>query len=134
MPVTAYTNVGPHRTVVANATTIRKLVGSHFDKTYGYLTTSINQRLVYEGLIVARNTITYKFVPYSAGATYGTGSDTPVGVLEHRLDVTHFDKATAPIYHGELVEDHCYVYGSNLGVIPAAVKTALSEIHWKPEV
>lgn len=71
-------------------------------------------------------------VPYVSDASYGTGSDVPVGILDIRLNATLQAEAVAALYHGQLRERNCYVV-ENLptkGSIPAAVKTALPDIDW----
>lgn len=131
---TDWAAVGPVRNVVHNPETIRRLQGGQFDKTYGYITTETGERIVYEGMWVARHSTSYKFLPYHSGAAYGPGSDTIVGLLDERLDVTHFDGQCAPIYHGEVQKRWTYAFGSALGTVPAGVATDLPDIHTKPEV
>lgn len=103
-----------------------------FDRTYipdgnqGYA----NERYVRPGMVVAIDTDTNKFVPYSAGASYGTGSDTAVGVLDTFEILTLGDSAIAPLYHGKVIESHAYVFGTTLGTISAGVKTDLPDIEW----
>lgn len=131
---TSFASIGPSRTIVVNPDTIRRLTGGVFSATYGFITSELNQRIVYEGLVVARRTDTNQFVPYNVTASYGVGSDTAVGILDERLDVTHFDQPCTPIYHGELHSRFMYEFGITMGTISAAVTTELSEIHLKPEV
>jgi hypothetical protein len=93
---------------------------------------SNGERWVYAGMVVAKD---WKndYVPYSAGASYGGGSDTAVGVLVEPYDLTYGDKEAAPAIHALLVEDYCFVYGQSapyMGNIPSAVKTALSHVMW----
>jgi len=87
-------------------------------------------RYVYPGMIVALDSSTSKYVPYSAGASYGTGSDTAIGVLVNFHDLTAGEKLIAPVWHAIVLEDYCFVYGGALGTVPAAVKTALDDIEW----
>lgn len=87
-------------------------------------------KYVYPGLVVAVDSTTGKYVPYSSGASYGTGSDTAVAVMDEFLDVTQGDEAITPIWHGKLIEQYCYVYGAAASNIPAAVKTSLAEVEW----
>jgi hypothetical protein len=87
-------------------------------------------KTVYAGMIVAVDSSTSKYVPYSAGASYGTGSDTAVGVLKERYNVTWTDVPVAPFWHGTAIEEFCFVYGGALGTVPSAVKTALDDIEW----
>lgn len=90
------------------------------------------ERLLYPGMIVAESYISgcYYYVPYSAAASYGTGSDTAIGLLWHFHDITYGDKMIAPTWHAIAREELCFVYGGALGTVPAAVKTALDDIHW----
>lgn len=100
-----------------------------FDRTY-LADDSNNERWAYEGLVVAVDSSTSKYVPYSSTASYGTGRDTAIGVLVERYNMTLGDKPVAPTWHAIVVEDYCYVQGAALGSIPAAVKTALDDIEW----
>ncbi len=112
--------------------------GHHFDRLLsGWLDSSYiaadgttSLKYVYPGMVVAVDSSTNKYVPYSSGASYGTGSDTAVGVLDEYLDVTNGDEAITPIYHGKLIEQYCYVYGSAAGTIAGAIKTALDDVTW----
>ncbi len=93
-------------------------------------------KIVDPGMILARALVdtdatygdVYRLVPYNESASYGTGSDTAVGVLDIRVDVTHCDEMVAVIYHGKLIEDKCYVLGES--TIPTAAKTDLPDIYW----
>jgi len=125
---------GPTRSAIANPEHIQRVVGGVWDKTYGYELTALNQRIVYENMWVGRRSDTNKFVPYHPSAVYGIGSDTVVGMMDERLDVTHFDQPCTPIYSGELHERFCYQFGVALGTTPADVATDLPQIHLKPEV
>lgn len=84
-----------------------------------------------EGVVVAVDSTTSKYVPYSAGASYGTGSDTPVGITTQHYDMTYGAKAIAPAINAVLLEDYCQIYGSGRGSIDSTVKTALPLIMWK---
>ena len=84
-----------------------------------------------EGTVVAVDSTTSKYVPYSLGASYGTGSDTPVGVTITHYDMTYGAQAIAPAVHATLLEDYCQIYGGAKGTISAAVKTALPLIMWR---
>ena len=134
--VTSFAEIGPSRTIIVNPDTVRRLTGGVFSATYGAISTELNQRIVYEGILVARRTDTNQFVPFSAAASYGVGSDTSVGVLDERLDVTHFDQPCSPIYHGELHSRFMYIFGEALDSANLATQIAsdLTEIHLKPEV
>lgn len=98
-------------------------------------------RIVYQGLIVAQvnggleeSEMTGSqpyYVPWSASAAYGTGSDTAVGIMDVWHDATVTDWQIAPVYHGQAYEKRCYCGGGPLGSIPASVKTDLSDITWR---
>lgn len=100
-----------------------------FDRTY-IPDDSQGERYVRPGMVIAIDTDTNKFVPYNASASYGTGSDTAVGVLDTFEIVTLGDSAIAPIYHGKVIESHAYVFGGTLGTISATIKTQLPDIKW----
>ena len=99
-----------------------------FDATY-IAANAYQEKFIYPGLIVAVNNYS-NYVPYSAAASYGTGSDTAVGVLHTHHDLTYGDKIVSPVWHAALRENYCYVYGGVLGTVPAAVKTVLDDIEW----
>lgn len=73
---------------------------------------------------------TWAIVPYSSSGSYGTGSDTPYGVLDVRLNATLGAEAVAVLYHGQLQQRNCYVYGQAKGVISNTIKTGLPDIDW----
>ncbi len=100
-----------------------------FDSTY-LTENAYGEKYIYPGLVIAVCTGTSKFVPYSAGASYGLGSDTAVGVTHILYNMTYGDKIVSGIWHGTLREDYCYVYGGALGTIAAGIKTALDDIQW----
>lgn len=106
-----------------------RLLSNWLDSSY-FATDSAGQKYAYPGMIVAKDTDTGKYVPYSGTASYGTGSDTAVGVLDTFEDVTLEDVAIAPIFHGSIVERYCHAYGGDLGTVAAGVKTALTDIKW----
>jgi hypothetical protein len=91
------------------------------------------QKEIYPGLVVAQNTATYKWVPYNSSASYGPGSDgvdSVLGVMDTFEDVSWGDQAIAPVFHGKVIERHCYVFGQPIGTIAGAVKTALPDLEW----
>lgn len=90
------------------------------------------EKYIYPGMIVAVSYISgcYYYVPYSAAASYGTGSDTAVGLLWHIHDLTYGDKMIAPAWHAVVREELCFLYGGALGTVSAAVKTSLDDIEW----
>jgi hypothetical protein len=97
--------------------------------------------IVYQGLIVAEvnggveaSEMTGSqpyYVPWSATAAYGTGSDTAVGILAEWHDLTVTDWQVAPVCDAWAYEKRCYCGGGPLGSIPASVKTDLSDIKWR---
>lgn len=117
-----------------------RVVGSLYDRrssnwldaTY-FVAGENGQKEIYPGLVVAQNTVTYKWVPYSATASYGAGSDgtnSVLGVLDTFEDLSWGDQAIAPVLHGRLIERHCYVFGGQLGTISATVKSKLPDVDW----
>jgi len=100
-----------------------------FDSSY-LAANSYSERWLYKGMIVAKDTSTNKFVPYSASAAYGTGSDTALGVNIETLEMTYGDIGIAPMWHGKVREAYAFVYGGARGTIPAAVKTSLDDVEW----
>jgi hypothetical protein len=106
-----------------------RLVSNWFDRQY-IPDDDNGERYVRPGMIVARNTDTNKYVPYSSGGSYGTGSDTAVGVLDTFEIVTLGDTSVAPVYTGEIIEQNAYVFGGTLGSISAGIKSALTQIAW----
>lgn len=133
--ITNWSEMGVPLTIIVNPETIRRLVGGVFDGTYGYTIEDNGQRIVYEGMWVARRTTDNKFVPFSEAGLYGTGSDTAVGVLDERLDTTNFKEwGVTPIYEGEIHQRFTYVWGGALNTTPSSLATDLPDIHLKPEV
>lgn len=111
--------------------------GHHFDRLLSnwidssYIAQdSTGQKYVYPGVVVAVDSSTNKYVPYNVSASYGTGSDTAVGVMDEFIDVTLGDVSVTPIYQGKLIEAHCYAYGGAVGTVSNAIKTALAQIKW----
>lgn len=100
-----------------------------FDRSYVTVNT-YDERYVYAGMILALDSGSNKYVPYSAAASYGTGSDTAVGMLHEDYDMTYDEYMIEPVWHGTLLESVCYVYGGAMGTVPAAVKTTLMNIQW----
>jgi hypothetical protein len=126
---------GPRRSILAV-----KAVGGLFDRRLSnwldaskFVVGENGQKEIYPGMVVAQNTSTYKWVPFSEAGSYGPGSDgenSKVGIMDTFEDVSWGDAAIAPLYHGKVIERHCYVFGGELGDIPAAVKTALPDMEW----
>lgn len=111
---------------------VSRRASNWLDSTY-FVAGTNGQKEVYPGLIVAKNTTSYKWVPYNASASYGPGSDgtdSVLGVMDTFEDVSWGDQAIAPIFHGKVIARHCYVFGSNLDSVSAAVKTKLADIEW----
>jgi hypothetical protein len=100
-----------------------------FDRTY--LEDDVNnERWLYAGCVIALDHPAGTFVPYSAAASYGVGSDTPVAITKEPYDMTEGAKAVTGVFHARMVEQYCYLYGGARGVIPAAVKAALTQVSW----
>lgn len=101
-----------------------------FESSYIGIDPARNSKIVWEGMILAINTTTSKYVPYNAAASYGAGSDTAAGVLGQRYDVSLGDVPVAPYYQAFLKEERCYVFGGAMGTVPGAVKTTLARCRW----
>lgn len=111
---------------------VSRRASSWLDSSY-FVAGANGQKEVFPGLIVAKNTESYKWVPYNVSASYGPGSDgtnSVVGVMDTFEDVSWGDQAIAPVFHGKVIERHCYVFGQELDSVTAAVKTALPDIEW----
>jgi len=107
-----------------------RLISRWFDSSYIAADGDTGQKYVYPNMPIAVDSATGKYVPYSLGASYGAGSDDPVGVMDEYLDVTQGDEGVTPVWHGKLLEAHCYIYGAAYGNITDAVKTVLDDITW----
>lgn len=115
-----------------------KVVGTLYDRAHKsrYLDATYfdglalegGQLLVRPGLVVAIDSATGKYVPYSETGSYGVGSDAAVGLMDTLENLSLGDVMIDPLVHGAVVEARCYVLGGT--GIPAAVKTALSDINW----
>lgn len=132
MPIAPTTTV--HReeiqAILADKRHVSRLNSNLLERSY-FNDDAAGQRIVRPGLILAVNSANNKYVPYSASVSYGLGSDTAVGVLEVIQDLTYDEPLISPVWHGVLIEDHCYVYGAtSKGSIPAAVKSNLDDIAW----
>lgn len=111
---------------------ISRRTSNFLDSSY-FVAGSNGQKEVYPGLVVAQNTSSKKWVPYSVTASYGPGSDgtdSVLGVMDTFEDVTMGDQTIAPIFHGKVIKRHCYVFGQNLDSVTAAVKSALPDVEW----
>ena len=71
------------------------------------------------------------YVPYSAAGSYGTGSDTAVGIMAEFHDETLTSWQIAPVDVGTAYEARCYEGGGPLGTVSATAKTDLSDIKWR---
>ena len=113
------------------ADTSVKSVGKSRMFDSAYLSADANyEKWLYPGTPLAVHSTTAKYVPYSAAASYGTGSDTPVVVTTEPYDMTYGACAVTGIWSGKLIQDNCQLFGGALGTIPAAVKSALTNIEW----
>ena len=101
-----------------------------FDSTY-LVADADSMKVLDEGVVLAVDSTTSKYVPYSLGASYGTGSGTPVCITTTHYDMTYGACPVTGVTHAVLLEDYCVIYGGAKGTISAAVKTALPNILWK---
>jgi hypothetical protein len=116
--------------VVVEPDHVLRLPSGFLERSYFSADASGNVR-VSPGLILAKNSTSLKYTPYSATVSYGPDSDTAVGILEVPEDATYDDPGISPVVHGKVLEASCYVYGAtSKGSIPAAVKTALDDVIW----
>lgn len=103
---------------------------------FGFDPSTRLEHLVLPGLILGQattGTLANYYVPYSATAAYGAGSDTAVGVLGQLVDLTWNSEAVAPVVHAKLIEAHCYIYGETQAssqTISATIKGHLDQIVW----
>lgn len=107
-----------------------QLTSRDFDAGTYIADDSYSEKWVYAGIIVALDSTSSKYVPYSVGASYGTGSDTAVGVLHETYEMTYDDRLVAPVWHGVCIESRCFIYGGAVGTVSNAVKSALDDIEW----
>jgi len=119
------------REVVADRSHLLRAKSRFLDRAY-FTTDSRGRVHVQPGLVVAVDSTTSKYVPYNATALYGIGSDTAVGITDDFIDLTLTGKEVGldPIFHGKLIEAHCYVWGGALGTIAAGIKTDLQMVEW----
>ena len=116
--------------VIADRTHIIREESNWLDKSY-FTEDAQGEILVRPGLILARNSTTNEYIPYSSGNHYGPGSNTAVAVLDDIQNATYDKPHIAPVSHGRVIEANCYVYGATYTqTVPAAVKTALQQIVW----
>lgn len=133
MPYNSY-DYTIHRAPIRNILVTRSLyerkLSNEFDATY-WPADSQGRKYVKPGLILAQVGAdqSYNYVPYDSGASYGTGSDTAVGILGDFLDVTLGNVATSPYFHGTFIESHCYI-GPQEDAVTASVKTDLKDAYW----
>ena len=96
-----------------------------------FIADDYQQVKVKPGLIMAINSTSNKYVPWNSAAAYGPGSDTAVSLLDVFVDLTYGEVEVSGVTHATAVEDRCYVWGGNMGTVPAAVKTDLALIQWR---
>lgn len=106
-----------------------KLESLTFDSSY-IAADVYSDKFIYPGLVVAKDFTRNVYVPYASNAAYGAYSDQPYGVTHVLYDLSYGDQVIAPIWHGAVRENYCYVYGVAMGTISAAIKTALDKIKW----
>lgn len=127
--------------VLASTQRLGKKESYIFEKAYHTLVDAHSVKWVREGLVVATvgSGATRRYVPYVSDASYGTGSDTPTGILTERIalmsdgliNTTLMDVAVTPIYSGEVADAYVYTIEDGIGAVPAAVKAALPLIYFK---
>lgn len=106
-----------------------KLASRFLDRSY-IATNAYQEKWIWAGMVMAVDSGSGKYVPYSLGASYGTGSDTAVGILHEDYDFTYDEYMVEPVWHGVLIEAHCFIYGGAVGTVSNAVKTSLDDIAW----
>jgi len=104
--------------------------GKYFDESV-ITADSDGHKYLYPGMVLAETSDGVNYVPYSLGASYGTYSDTAIGMLNEFTDLSLLPKMVSPVTEGTFIEAYCYIYGGTLGTISAAVKSSLSHIQWK---
>lgn len=127
----------PHRTArthqqvfdVLRDTHYSKLESLTFDSSY-IVADAYSDKFIYPGLVVSKDYTRNVYVPYNASASYGAYSDQPIGVTHVMYDLSYGDQVISPIWHGAVRTNYCYVYGTAMGTISAAIKTALNKIYW----
>ena len=95
-----------------------------FDRVY-VPADSYGNRYLYPGLIVGMNDDESMYVPYNAASSYGAYSAYAVGLLYHLYDFTFEAQIVAPATRAAAVEQYCWIFGSTMGSIPDAVKSAV---------
>lgn len=131
---TSATSIGPKELpIFASLDRLAQLTAKFFDKAYATLEFPASSGNMYAmpGLVLALNTDTDMYVPWVTDARHGTGSDTAVGVLPVKLELSYWNRACSPVYSGELVEAYCHQEDDDLGTIDSTVKTDLPLIMWK---
>lgn len=126
-----------HLEIFADRAHVLRTKSGWLARTYfGFDPSTQLEHLVLPGLILAESSdvrLAGYYVPYSATAAYGAGSDTAIGVLGQLVDLTYNDEAVAPVVHAKLIEAHCYVFPETQAqsrTIAAGIKTALNQITW----
>jgi len=117
-------------TVMASVPKERK-EGKYFDSSL-IEADADGKKYLYPGMILAAETDnnTY-YVPFSTGASYGTDSDTAVGILNEFVDVSLIPQIISPVTEGTFIEGYCFELGGTFGTVGSGIKTNLSHIQWK---
>lgn len=103
-----------------------------FDSTY-LTADSYGNKFLWPGMVVAyKDSSVDEYVPYNSGASYGTSSNAPVGLIYTMYDCTFEKQVVAPASRAAVVEANCYVFGGTLGTIASGIKTAdgMKLIQW----
>ena len=143
MPVDTYTNETYRRRPLGGDPIHSELsrLRSYFMPSSYHPRDANGDRLIYQGLVVAEvsggipeSWMTASqpyYVPWSAAGSYGTGSDTAVGIVREFHDGTLSDWQVTPVDRGIAYEARVYCGGGPIGSVPAVVKTNLSGITWR---
>ena len=104
-----------------------------FDSSYLSADTYGNVFL-YPGLLVAFNADKTKYVPWNASSSYGAYSAYLEGIIYTFYDFTGQEQVVAPATRCAVVVENAEVYGSAVGTVPMAARTAASiqgvQIQW----
>lgn len=120
----------PALEIFAERSNVVRQVSGWLDRASFTIPSTVLEYVLRPGMILAKNTSSGYYVPWTEAAAYGAGSSTAVGVLGQEVDLTLSSQGVAPVVEAKLIEAHCYVTGQGNGSIPAAVKTTLSRIVW----
>ena len=104
-----------------------------FDSTY-LTADSYGNKFLYPGLLVAFNATKTKYVPWNENSSYGAYSAYLEGIIYTFYDFTGQEQVVAPATRCAVVVENTQVYGSAIGTVPMAARTASSiqgvQIQW----